>query len=59
MLIQGLILQLVILKVFNRKLISHLFRFYRVQHSKDRLKAYLLKELWGCQLQEVIVDHIS
>ena len=49
-----------ILKIFNRKLIN-LFQFYRVeiQHSKDKLKAYLLKELWGCQLKEVIVDHIS
>jgi len=47
-------------KAFNHKLISHLFQFYRVeiQLSKDRLKAYLLKELWGCQLQEVIADHI-
>jgi len=48
-------------KVFNHKLISHLFQFYKVeiQHSKDRLKAYLLKELWGCQQQEAIADHIS
>lgn len=58
-LILGLNLMLAIKKE-NHKLNSHLFQFYKVelQHKQDKLKAYLLKESWVCQQQEVIVDHI-